>query len=278
MAPSKLLVIAALTMLVGCSDASTEGTQSQDMAASFPTEDVARNADPSVADAGTVNTVQPDTLPGDTGLAEDASPVDVVDEDQVPAEDTALPDAGMADIQPEDVGIEDAGAEDGGGETDTGSAEDVIDECVPPVPMDCDPVGSWTVNIQSAAAPGAGCGDGGIPGQSPATHILSVTPTGNGLYKVKMLDPSDGTPISSVQVLAKPGSCTIAFTTTVAVQVPGAGDLEGGTASIVYAYSLLQGDATYSGPGSVTSAFVTDSGETIAECTEPLTAEGIHIP
>ena len=76
MAPSKLLVIAALTMLVGCSDASTEGTQSQDMAPSFPTEDVAGNADLSVADAGTADTAQPDTLPGDMGLTEDTSPVD----------------------------------------------------------------------------------------------------------------------------------------------------------------------------------------------------------
>jgi hypothetical protein len=266
-----------LAMAPACSD-SVEGTETADVGLSFPTQDVQPSTDTAGLDTALEDLASPDAttsdtgsnpLPVDAGTQEDT--VAVVDavtgEDVAVADQTAQEDAALADLAVEDAA-----------EPDTGPALDVGDECVPPIPGECDPEGLWTVTLVSSAAPGQGCGDNGGPGQAESTHTIQVTSTGNGLYKVKMLDPSDGDIISSLQIVGGPNVCKIAFSTTVSVNVPGAGDIEGGTAALVYAYTLTQTNNTFAGPGAVTTSFVTVSGEVIAECTEPLSAKGTLAP
>lgn len=276
-----------LGMAAACSD-SVEGTETGDVGLSFPTQDAQPSTDTAGQDTALEDLASPDALtsdgatsdagsnplPGDAGTQEDIAAV----VDAVTGEDAAIDDVAVDDqTAQEDTALADLAVEDAA-EPDLGPALDAGDECVPPVPGECDPEGLWTITLVSSAAPGQGCGENGGPGQGESIHTIQVTSTGNGLYKVKMLDPSDGDIISSLQIVGGPNVCKIAFSTTVSVKVPGAGDIEGGTAALVYAYTLTQANNTFAGPGAVTTSFVTVSGEVIAECTEPLAVEGTLAP
>ncbi len=272
------ILVSLATLTIGCSNAATEGGQNQDTTLSFPTDDVASALDAGSQndlenqDNGSVDTANPDTIPTDTGVTPPLE--DITPQEDTAIADTFIDDQGQAeDTVPVDTGIDDAAITPDIA-PDTGPADDVGDECVPPVPVECDPEGLWTITLVSSAAPGQGCGENGGQGQSESTHTIQVTSTGNGLYKVKMLDPSDGDMISSLQLVGGPNVCKVAFSTTVSVTVPGAGDIEGGTAALVYAYTLTQTNDTFAGPGAVTTSFTTVSGEVMAECTEPLSVEG----
>jgi hypothetical protein len=121
-----LLILTFVLALAACSDDSTSGTQTGDVAleedaasASDASDMAARDTDEK--DAGEEDTGEQDAGDEDTG-AQDAG-----------AEDTGVQDAGTQDVGPQDAGQQDAGQQDVG-QQDTGQQDAGIDSglsCTP---------------------------------------------------------------------------------------------------------------------------------------------------
>ena len=248
---------------VACGD-STEGPGT-DTAMSFPTADTQGPGLPNDTDTPTDTT--PST-PGDTTPAADTW----ASQDTAPTPDTAVPptpeDTSVPDtVKPQDTAMPDAGPQDTAS-PDTGN----------PNQGPCNPVGTWLLDVSSAALPGEGCGEDGSNAQGNKQQVLIVSKGPGNTFSGILKDNDDPPPDIELTVAGQKGACKMSVSITVAVSVPGAGDVEGGVASLQYQYDVNENEGTVQGKGGVTTAFVTDSNKVIAECTEPIDLKGMFQP
>lgn len=256
-----------------------------------------------VSDAPVGADVADDTLPdaefdggseitddaGSNDIAVDALNADTGDHDATADGGTedSVNDSAEADMwQPEDVTstdvIDDLTAED----APSGDVGDAVEDTLPPLDtasddagpgslMICEPVGVWTVFVESASGPGDGCGPDGVPGQSPSTHVFAVMADGEGGYVATMIDGPDPAPVVSVVFSDGENGCLASFLVTAEVYFPAGNGAEGGTVKLEYAYDLVEENGVFTGAGTVSSSYLTDSGVLTYECVEPLTVSGV---
>ena len=254
---STMVTVCTTLILVAtsCAEPGEGADAATDTGRVFPTADVSASSDTSPASdmavgqadsteqgSDSVPTPHADTHPGGEETSEGADTA---------VGDTTLNDTSVADLGPADT--------------------------APPVNGSCDPNGTWALNIVSAALPGQGCGEDGDPMQEDITQVLIVKPGVQGGFVATLKDHDDPIPTVQIQANGTTGLCQLKVVITVAVVVPGAGDVEGGTASVLYAYELQETSGAVTGAGAVTTSFVTESNKVLAECTEDISLAGTFV-
>lgn len=203
------------------------------------------------------------------------------------APSTTKDDATSTDIKapPTDTGQSDVQTDKDTVMTDTATAEDTSETSAKDTarPQDndvniptfnCNPEGSWTLNIKSDLKQGDGCGKDGTPGQKDNQQVYIVERQTDGTLIGKLPAMKEPTPVITVTQVAADTGCAIDMTMAASIVFPPDNNGVVDTVTAAYNFSLNQLDGSITGGGQVHMTTITDKGIAKVDCKEPLSITG----
>ena len=211
------------------------------------------------------------------GIVADAAAPDAIGSDVLAAAtdtETASADTATTDTSVEkDTSVQ----KDTSVEKDTAATEDTgtPQDTGPELPIfDCDPVGTWTLNIKSDLKQGDGCGKDGKPGQKENQKVYVVERNADGTLVGTLPAMKEPTPVITVSQVAVDAGCAIKMTMAATIVFPPDNNGVVDTVTAAYKFNLIHHGGDITGGGQMHMTTITDKGVAKVDCKEPLAITG----